>query len=99
MRQAGGGAIVPAGMSPDPALACRAIARKLAFYVQLAARPEAQAAHVAEIVRKDHGHTREELLVAVDWALSQPDVGAIVGRAHGDEVLRRYFTAVVEHLV
>ena len=74
------------------------IARRLVFYVQLAQRPDQLAAHVAELVQTVHGHSREEILVAVDWALGQADLREIRSGPHGDAVLRRYLAEVVAQL-
>ena len=79
-------------------LGLRVIVRQLLFYVQLSARPDSLAAHVAELVQTQHGHSREQLLVAVDWALSQPELRPLLRQPHDDAVLRRYLEEIVAQL-
>jgi hypothetical protein len=78
--------------------AASSIARQLIFYVQLAKDPSMLAAHVASIVREDSGFSRDELLVAADWALMQDDLSAVQRTPHSHAVLQQYFVTLMQEL-
>jgi hypothetical protein len=74
------------------------IARRMIFYVQFAKDPSLLAEHIASVAPQDGGFTREELLVAVDWALTQDDLSRLVYQPHSHQALQKFFTSVIEVL-